>query len=84
VRLALQRTDSRYGASNLRHIIILSAAVRIEASTLVFHVGGVLRETRGECDIESGYGGVSRLLPSRTTGHTGPYPAVRWIKGQAG
>src|SRR5258707_1780162 len=27
-----------------------------------------------------GIGGASRLLPSHTTGHTGPYPAVRWIK----
>ena len=33
-------------------------------------------------DSEIGIGGVSRLLPSHTTGHTGPYPAVRWIKRQ--
>jgi hypothetical protein len=29
---------------------------------------------------QSGLGGFSRLLPSHTTGHTGPYPAVRWIE----
>jgi hypothetical protein len=29
------------------------------------------------CDAEIGIGGASRLLPSHTTGHTGPYTAVR-------
>ena len=32
-------------------------------------------------DTPVGIGGASQLLPSHTTGHTGPYPAVRWIKG---